>query len=70
MERPSDVLEIGVVEKVLVELLHPPADLVHADAPDLGKAVPVAVDEDRLEHVGQHVLDLIHVLLQLLPLGH
>lgn len=26
--------------------------------------------KDGLEHVGEHVLDLIHVLLQLLTLGH
>jgi len=27
------------------------------------------VDKDGLEHLGEHVLDLVHVLLELLPLG-
>jgi hypothetical protein len=41
MKRPSDVLEIGVIQEVLVKLLHPDADLLHADAPDLGQRIPV-----------------------------
>jgi hypothetical protein len=28
------------------------------------------MDEDSLEHVGEHVLDLVHILLQLLSLRH
>ena len=67
---PTDVLEVGVVEEVCVVLLHPLPDLEHADAPDLWQGVSVAMDEDGLEHVGEHVLDLVHVLLQLLPLRH
>ena len=67
---PTDVLEVGVVEEVCVVLLHPLPDLEHADAPDLWQGVSVAMDEDGLEHVGQHVLDLVCVLLKLLPPGH
>ena len=33
--------------------------------PDFRQDVSVAMDEDGLEHVGQHVLDLVSVLLQL-----
>ena len=40
MKRPADVLEVGVVQEVLVELLHPDPDLGHADAADLREGVP------------------------------
>jgi hypothetical protein len=40
MKRPSDVFEVGVIEEVLVELLHPDANLLHADAADLGQCIP------------------------------
>ena len=53
-----------------MKLFHPRSDLLHADAPNLGDNIPVSVHEHRLEHVRQHVLDLFHVLLQLLALGH
>ena len=44
VERPADVLEIGVVEEDLVELLHPDPDLGHADGADLGQRVPAAME--------------------------
>jgi hypothetical protein len=40
VEGPADVLEVGVVQEVLVELLHPESDLLHADRADLRQRVP------------------------------
>jgi hypothetical protein len=40
VEGPADVLEVGVVQEVLVELLHPESDLLHADCTDLGQRIP------------------------------
>ena len=40
MKRPHDVFEIGVVQEVLVELLHQYADLLHTDGTDLWQGVP------------------------------
>jgi len=63
---PTHVLEVGVVEKLVGVLLHPLADLVHADGTDFRQDVSVAVNEHGFEHVRQHVLDLVRVLFQLL----
>ena len=52
-----------------MKLLHPGPYLLHTNAPNLGHNVPVAVDKHGLEHVGQHVLNLLHVLFQLLSLS-
>ena len=66
VDGPADVLQVGVVEELVGVLLHPLADLAHADGPDFGQDVSVPVHEDRFEHISQHVLDLVRVLLQLL----
>jgi hypothetical protein len=65
VDGPADVLEVRVVEELVGVLLHPLADLAHADGPDFRQDVAVAVHEDGLEHVRQHVLDLVRVLLEL-----
>ena len=65
MNGPTDVFEVGVIEELVRILFHPLADLVHADGSNFRQNVSVAVNEDGLEHVGQHVLDLISILLQL-----
>lgn len=70
MQRPADVLEVRVVQKVGRKLDHPNAYFGHADAADLGQCVSVSVHEHRFEHVGQHVLDLLHVLLKFCAFGH
>ena len=70
MEGPTNIFEIGVIQEVLMELLHPEPNFLHADTSDLWQGVSVSMDKDGLEHVGEHVLDLVHVLLQLLPLRH
>ena len=67
---PTDVLQIGVVEEIGVKLLHPLSYLVHANAPDFRKDVPVPMDEHRLEHVRQHILDLVRIFLQFFAPGH
>jgi hypothetical protein len=41
VQRPANVLEVRVVQKVVVEFLHPDADLCHANGSDLGQRVPL-----------------------------
>ena len=67
---PADVLEVRVVQEVVGELLHPLANLEHADRPDLRQGIPVAMHEHGFEHVGEHVLDLLGVLLELFATSH
>ncbi len=54
MEGPADVLEVGVVQEVLVELLHPESDLLHADCADLRQRVPA--DNSAFKNIKYQVL--------------
>jgi hypothetical protein len=60
VEGPADVLEVGVVQEVLVELLHPESDLLHADRADLRQCVPTIQITQLLKILSSkyHVLDL------------
>lgn len=67
---PSDVFQVEIVQKVRVILLHPLANLVHTNRADLGQDIAIAMHKHRLEHVREHVLDLVRVLLQLFSTSH
>jgi len=69
VDGPADVLKVRVIEELVGIFLHPLADFAHADRSDFGQDISISVDEHGLEHVGQHVLDFVGVLLQLLAPG-
>lgn len=41
VQRPADVFQVRVIQEILVELLHPQANLRHTDGADLRQSVPV-----------------------------
>lgn len=70
VQRPTDVFQIRIVQKIGRKLDHPNADFGHANAPDFGQRVSISVHEYRFEHIRQHVLYLLHVLLELSAFRH
>jgi hypothetical protein len=50
MKSPANILQARVIQKVLVEFLHPHPNLSHAYCSDLWQRIPVITDEHQHLH--------------------